>query len=88
MDKKTSTSSVGSIPNGAHLEDEKESSGEEVRSKFSVRQQKSKLSTSTCSEDGVKNILDILNCADEQLATSRIFAEKLAARRYERERER
>jgi hypothetical protein len=58
------------------------SEDEEVRSKLSrPRRQRSDTMTAQCGEDGVKSIMDILNCADVQLQASRDFAEKMARRR-------
>lgn len=56
---------------------------EEVRSKLTsrARKQRAESVTAECGEDGVKSIMDILNCADVQLQTSRDFAKKLAKRR-------
>ena len=56
--------------------------GDEVRSKNRPRQKRRADSvTAECGEDGVKNIKDILNCADMQLQASKEFAERLAKRR-------
>ena len=57
---------------------------EEVRSKHSsrARRQRAESVTAVCGENGVKSIMDILNCADVQLQTSKDFAEKLAKRRW------
>ena len=78
------TSISENLPNGnlgSEIDRHRESDGEEVRSKQRVRRQRSESVTATCGEDGVKNIADILNCADLQLQASRDFAEKLAQRR-------
>ncbi len=55
--------------------------GDEVRSKNRTRQRRAESVTAECGEDGVKSIMDILNCADVQLQASKEFAEKLAKRR-------
>ncbi len=57
---------------------------EEVRPKTDIRRHKKNVensvsaSSAKCDESGVKNISDILNCADLQLKNSRLFIEKLA----------
>ncbi len=54
---------------------------EEVRSKFGPRRDRTMSCTAECGDDGVKNIMDIFNCADVQLQMSKDFAEKLAKRK-------
>ena len=71
----------------SRLVEELDSSGEEVRSKLDGRRQKrnqhvlAQNTTAQCDKTGVKNITDILNCADVQLKNSRLFVEKLAKRK-------
>ena len=65
----------------AEYQQESLGDGEEVKSKLRTRRQRSESMTASIGEDGVKNIKDILNCADIQLQASREFADKLAQRR-------
>ena len=62
-----------------------ENSGEEIRSKLDTKRQRKRNSlsvTAECGEDGVKSIMDVLECADIQLRISQEFVEKLAKKRY------
>lgn len=84
MSKRYCVDSLPSQPDDPRDVDERVSSGEEVRSKTDVRRRKGNdvvSVTAECGEDGVKNISDILSCADLQLQSSRVFVEKLAKRR-------
>ena len=66
------------------MTDYRERSGDEIRSELVTgrdRMRSREDVTAKCGEDGVKSIVDILNCADVQLQISRSFVEKLAKRR-------
>lgn len=86
MERTSGKDSASETSADSRLVDERESSGEEVRSKLDVgrRRRKHVISVDTtakCDESGVKSISDILKCADLQLKSSQLFMEKLAKRR-------